>query len=74
MFHKALIFSNVIVDITFPGCLLVFSQSCYEVSASLGLVELNICLTSTYFQCNIKHYKNTAMRSLVSVVVTQIVM
>ena len=57
MFHKALIFSNVIVDITFPGCLFVFSQSCYEVSASLGLVELNICLTSTYFQCNIKHYK-----------------
>ena len=38
---------------------------------------LNLCLTSTYFQYNGKHYKQlhgTAMRSPVSVVVAEIVM
>ena len=38
---------------------------------------LNLCLTSTYFQYNGKHYKQlhgTAMGSPVSVVVTEIVM
>ena len=38
---------------------------------------LNLCLTSTYFQCNGKHYKQlhgTAMGSPVSVVVPEIVM
>ena len=38
---------------------------------------LNLCLTSTYFQCNGKHYKQlhgTAIGSTVSVVVAEIVM
>ena len=38
---------------------------------------LNLCLTSTYFQYNGKHYKQlygTAMGSSVSVVVAEIVM
>ena len=35
MVCKLVMFSNVIVDIAFPRCLFVFSQSSYEVSASL---------------------------------------
>ena len=35
MVCKLVMFSNVIVDIAFPRCSFVFSQSSYEVSASL---------------------------------------
>ena len=35
MVRKSVLFSNVIVDIAFPRCSFVFSQSSCEVSASL---------------------------------------
>ena len=35
MVRKSVMFSNVIVDIAFPRCSFVFSQSSCEVSASL---------------------------------------
>ena len=43
----------------------------------LPIILLNLCLTSTYFQYNAKHYKQlhgTAMGSPLSVVVAEIVM
>ena len=39
MVHKLVMFSNVIVDIAFPCCSFVFSQSSCKVSASLTDVE-----------------------------------
>ena len=36
MLSKSVMFSNVIIEITFPRRPLVFSQSCCEVSASLS--------------------------------------
>ena len=51
MVHKSVMFSNVIVDIAFPRCSFVFSQSSSEVSASLldvggkavGVIDLINC-------------------------------
>ena len=39
MVHKSVMFSNVIVDVAFPCCSFVFSQSSCKVSASLTDVE-----------------------------------
>ena len=52
--RKSVVFSNAIVDIAFPRCSFVFSQSSCEVSASLtdvgnvavGAVELKNCSLS----------------------------
>ena len=54
MVRKSVIFSNVIVDIAFPRCSFVFSQSSCEVSASLtdvggvavGAIDLIYCSLS----------------------------
>ena len=42
MVRKSVMFSNVIVDIAFPQRLFVFSQSSFEVSASVTDVAIDL--------------------------------